>query len=91
MLSCQHRLEVLPEEELGFAAELRGNDVNRLMGIDGHEAGLGQLLCQAGPHHLQPLGGIYNRRTVQRFRQSNGKTVYHQAKHTHKKCRYFIL
>ena len=54
MLSCQHRLEVLPEEELGFAAELRGNDVNRLMGIDGHEAGLGQLLCQAGPTTCMP-------------------------------------
>ena len=63
MLSCQHRLEVLPEEELGFAAELRGNDVNRLMGIDGHEAGLGQLLCQAGPYHLHAVqtdNGIYN-------------------------------
>ena len=48
VLAADHRHDVLAEDDLGVSVILRLNDINRLMLIQGAEAGLGQLLGDAG-------------------------------------------
>ena len=48
MLAPDHPLGVVPENDLGIGIVLRIQNVDCLMGIDGTEAALGQLLGEQG-------------------------------------------
>ena len=64
MLSTDHGPDIVPENDLGIGVVLRLQNIDGLVGVDGAEAGLGQLLGNAGTQHgraVQAEDGIHRR------------------------------
>ena len=62
MLVADHGLDIVPEDDLGVGIVLRLQNIDGLMLIDGAEAGLGQLLGNAGAQNsgaVQAKDGIH--------------------------------
>ena len=59
MLAANHTLGIVPENNLGVGVVLRLQNIDGLMGIDGAEAALGQLLGKAGAHHAGTIQAQY--------------------------------
>ena len=62
MLAPDHPLGIVPEDDLRVGVVFRLQDVDGLVGVDGPEAALRQLLGKACAHHagaVQTQDGIY--------------------------------
>ena len=59
VLAPDHALGIVPENDLGVGIVFRLQDIDGLVGIDGAEAALGQLLGKAGAHHTGAVQAQY--------------------------------
>ena len=64
VFAADHHLVVLPDDHLSGKIILRGHDIDRLVGVHGHDPGLGQFLRHIGAddlHAVHTYNSIHHR------------------------------
>ena len=55
IFAVDHGLDIIPEDHLAYAVVFRRGNINRLVGVHGENAGLGQFFRQIGAHYFQSV------------------------------------